>query len=43
MNKTKGIRVVLADDHVVVRAGIRKFLENAEDIRVTAEVDNGAD
>lgn len=35
------IRVVLADDHAVVRAGIRKFLEKEDDIRVVAEVDDG--
>lgn len=35
------IRVVLADDHAVVRAGIRNFLERARDIRVIAEVDDG--
>jgi DNA-binding NarL/FixJ family response regulator len=35
------IRVVLADDHVVVRAGIRQFLERASDIEVVAEADDG--
>jgi DNA-binding NarL/FixJ family response regulator len=35
------IRVLLADDHVVVRAGIRQFLENNPDIRVVAEASNG--
>jgi DNA-binding NarL/FixJ family response regulator len=35
------IRVVLADDHAVVRAGIRQFLETAEDIQVVAEAENG--
>lgn len=35
------IRVVLADDHAVVRAGIRKFLEKEDDIQVVAEVDDG--
>jgi DNA-binding NarL/FixJ family response regulator len=42
MNEENHIRVVLADDHAVVRAGIRKFLENAEDIQVVAEADNGS-
>lgn len=37
----KSIRVVLADDHVVVRAGIRQILELAGDIEVVAEADNG--
>ena len=36
------IRVLLADDHAVVRAGIRQFLETAADIQVVAEADDGA-
>ena len=36
------IRVVLADDHAVVRAGIRQFLEQAGDIDVIAEASDGA-
>lgn len=36
------IRVLLADDHAVVRAGIRQFLEQAPDIQVVAEADDGA-
>jgi DNA-binding NarL/FixJ family response regulator len=35
------IRVLLADDHAVVRAGIRQFLEQADDIQVVAEADDG--
>lgn len=35
------IRVLLADDHAVVRAGIRQFLEQADDITVIAEADDG--
>jgi DNA-binding NarL/FixJ family response regulator len=35
------IRVLLADDHAVVRAGIRQFLETADDIMVVAEADDG--
>jgi len=38
---TSSIRVLLADDHAVVRAGIRQFLEQAEDIEVIAEADDG--
>jgi len=37
----KTIRVLLADDHVVVRAGIRQFLEQNADIQVIAEASNG--
>lgn len=35
------IRVILADDHAVVRAGIRQFLEAAGGIEVVAEADDG--
>jgi DNA-binding NarL/FixJ family response regulator len=35
------IRVILADDHAVVRKGIREFLEDEEDIRVLAEASDG--
>lgn len=36
------IRVLLADDHAVVRAGIRQFLEFAGGIQVIAEAGDGA-
>lgn len=39
---TDPIRVLLADDHAVVRAGVRQFMEHAPDIRVVAEADDGA-
>ncbi len=35
------IRVLLADDHAIVRAGIRQFLEHAGDIHIVAEADDG--
>lgn len=35
------IRVLLADDHAVVRAGIRQFLERAPGLLVVAEANNG--
>jgi len=35
------IRVLLADDHAVVRAGFRQFMERAGDIVIVAEVDDG--
>jgi DNA-binding NarL/FixJ family response regulator len=35
------IRVILADDHAVVRAGIRQFLETAGGIDVVAETQDG--
>jgi len=40
--KTKAkIRIILADDHHVVRAGIRQLLESAKDIQVIAEAGDG--
>ena len=38
---SKTIQVLLADDHAVVRAGIRQFLEQDQGIRVIAEADDG--
>jgi DNA-binding NarL/FixJ family response regulator len=35
------IRVLLVDDHAVVRAGIRQFLEHADDIVVVGEAGDG--
>ena len=35
------IRVLLADDHVVVRQGLRALLTSEEDIEIVAEADNG--
>jgi DNA-binding NarL/FixJ family response regulator len=35
------IRVVLADDHAVVREGIRRFLERNREIQVVAEAGDG--
>jgi DNA-binding NarL/FixJ family response regulator len=35
------IRVVLADDHTVVRQGIRRILETVKDIQVVAEAEDG--
>jgi DNA-binding NarL/FixJ family response regulator len=35
------IRVLLADDHAVVRRGIRQFLDEAGDIEVVAEASDG--
>ena len=41
MTENAPIRVVLADDHAVVRAGIRQFIESEGDIQVVAEADDG--
>jgi DNA-binding NarL/FixJ family response regulator len=40
---TKVIRVILADDHPVVRTGIRTLLQRADDILVVAETGNGSE
>ncbi|HEY5730651.1 MAG TPA: response regulator transcription factor, partial [Anaerolineales bacterium] len=39
-SKTK-IRVLLADDHHIVRAGIRQIIESARDMQVIAEAGDG--
>ena len=39
---SKRIQVLLADDHVLVRQGIRQFLEDEGNIEVVAEADDGA-
>lgn len=40
-SSSTNLRVILADDHAVVRAGIRQFLETDPDLRVVAEAENG--
>jgi DNA-binding NarL/FixJ family response regulator len=35
------IRVLLADDHTLVRAGIRSLLQKLQDVEVVAEAENG--
>ncbi len=37
------IRVLLADDHPIVRAGLRHLLEKEQDIIVVGEAENGSD
>lgn len=39
-SKTK-IRILLADDHHIVRAGVRQLLESASDLQVIAEAADG--
>ena len=41
MSDKKKIRVLLADDHAVVRAGYRVLLQHTDDIEVVAEADSG--
>ena len=35
------IRVLLADDHHIVRAGVRQLIESASDLEVIAEAGDG--
>ena len=37
------IRLVLADDHAIVRDGLRTLIASAGDVEVVGEADNGAD
>ncbi len=37
------INLLIADDHAIVRDGLRRLLHTTPDLRVLAEVDNGAD
>ncbi|VIO69698.1 Response regulator UvrY [Bradyrhizobium ivorense] len=41
--KTRGISILLVDDHPVVRQGYRRVLEHQDDFRVVAEADNAAE
>ncbi len=41
MEQTEIIKVLIVDDHQVVRQGLRTFLELHEDIHVIGEADNG--
>jgi DNA-binding NarL/FixJ family response regulator len=42
METNKTIRVILADDHPMVRRGIRRILEKVSNILVIGEADSGA-
>ncbi len=41
MNTKKQITVLIADDHVIVREGLRKLLETESDIKVVGEASTG--
>ena len=43
MTSSAPLQVLLADDHAVVRKGIREFLEKDSEINVVAEASDGAD
>ncbi len=36
------IKVIIADDHVLYRAGVKTALSSKKDIKVIAEADNGS-
>ncbi|MDD5191233.1 MAG: response regulator transcription factor [Dehalococcoidales bacterium] len=42
-SKSKTIRVLIVDDHQVVREGLRRMLETEKDIKVIGEAVNGED
>jgi two-component system nitrate/nitrite response regulator NarL len=37
------IRVLMADDHVIFRSGLRKLLETEDDIQIVGEASNGSE
>ncbi len=41
--KPKMMRILIADDHGIVRSGLRMLLEGQDDMEVIAEASNGAD
>ncbi len=41
MNQAQPIRVLLAEDHTIVRQGLRLLLESQPDLSVVGEADNG--
>jgi DNA-binding NarL/FixJ family response regulator len=41
MNATRKIRILLADDHKLFRAGIRSLLATMEDVEIVAEASDG--
>jgi len=43
MSETNMIRVVLVDDHLILREGIRALLEKVSDIEMVGEADNGTE
>jgi DNA-binding NarL/FixJ family response regulator len=43
MTKTNKIRVIIADDHAILRAGLKQILAETDDIIVVAEAQNAAE
>ncbi|HXL55668.1 MAG TPA: response regulator transcription factor, partial [Chitinophagaceae bacterium] len=42
MENSEVIKVIIADDHVLYRAGVKTALSSKKDMKVIAEADNGA-
>jgi NarL family two-component system response regulator LiaR len=42
MSETTPIRIMIVDDHLMVRDGLRVFLSNYDDLEVVAEAEDGA-
>jgi DNA-binding NarL/FixJ family response regulator len=40
---SKVIKIVLADDHKIVRNGVRSLLENEPEVKIVGEAENGTD
>ena len=43
MTRTRGARILLADDHALVRRGVRLILDNEPGLQVVAEAGDGAE
>ena len=43
MTVTKAIKVFIADDHAIVREGLKQILADTKDIIVAGEAENGLD
>ncbi len=43
MSETKSIRVMIVDDHAVVRGGLSKFLQVHKDLELVGEAENGVE
>lgn len=41
MSQTQPIRIMLVDDHAVVRAGVRRLLEQEDNLQVVCEAESG--
>lgn len=42
-NETRALRVLIADDHAIIRQGLKQILAETEDMRVSGEARNGVE